>query len=124
MRRSLRFLSWAPAVRTSATTHRGLARVIPTLEDAIASHRRRLPTSVVNRAVRDAQEERPHPRDGARAVRVLYAVQAEVAPPTFVVFATGRLRDSYTRYLEKRLRAVDPFPGTPLRVRARVRSRA
>jgi GTPase len=124
VRRGLRFLSWAPAVRTSATTQRGIHRIIPALEEAISSHRRRLPTSVVNRVMRDAQEERPHPRVGPRAVRILYGVQAEVAPPTFVVFATGRLRDSYLRYLERRVRAVDPFLGTPLHLRARVRSRA
>jgi GTP-binding protein len=124
VRRALRFLSWAPATRTSAATNRGIQRVIPALEDAISSHRRRLPTAVVNRVVRDAQEERPHPRVGPRAVRILYAVQAEVSPPTFVVFATGRLRDAYLRYLQRRLRAVDPFLGTPLRVRARIRSRA
>ncbi len=124
VRHGLRFLSWAPTVRTSATTRRGIRRVTPAVEEAIASHRRRLPTPVVNRVVRDAQQQRPHPRRGATAVRILYAVQAEVAPPTVVAFATGQLRDSYLRYLERKLRAVEPFTGTPLRLRGRIRSRA
>jgi GTPase len=45
--------------------------------------------------------------------------QAETAPPTFVVFATGRLEAAYTRYLERELRARFGFSGTPIRVAPR-----
>jgi GTP-binding protein len=57
-------------------------------------------------------------------VRILYAVQAEVSPPTIVVFATAPLADAYVRYLERRVREVEPFVGTPVRVRVRIRARA
>ena len=119
----LRWLEWATRIRTSARTGRGLHRVIPAVKDAIASHRWRLPTPEVNRLMAAAQDERPHPRTGGRPRRILYAVQAGVAPPTFVLFATGRLEASYVRYLESRFRAAHPFSGSPIRVRVRLRTR-
>ncbi len=87
----LRFLPWATIVRTSALTMRGVQRILPAVEESVGSHRRRLGTSVVNRLVREAQERKPHPRVGGRASRILYAVQASVAPPRFLLFASGPL---------------------------------
>jgi GTP-binding protein len=96
---------------------------MPGVTEAIGSHRRRLSTSMVNQLVRDAQERRPHPRTGGRPARILYAVQARVAPPTFILFATRRLEVSYLRFIEHRIREAEPFQGTPLRVQARLRER-
>ena len=119
----LRFFEWAPRLRTSALSGRGLDRILPAVGEAVESHRRRLATSEVNRIVRDAQAARPHPRSAGKAVRILYAVQASVSPPTFVLFGTGAPDRSYLRYLEKRIRAAEPFTGTPLRLQWRRRSR-
>jgi len=119
----LRFLSWATLVRTNALSGRGIEKLGPKLAEAIESHRRRLPTAMVNRLIRDAQEQRPHPRVGGRGIRILYAVQAEAAPPTVVVFTNGRLEVGYRRYLEHRLRESHPFAGSPLRIEVRVKSR-
>ena len=119
----LRFLEWAPRLRTSAVSGRGLDRLLPSVMQAVESHRMRLGTAEVNRIVREAQAARPHPRLGGRAVRILYAVQADVAPPTFVLFTTGHPENAYLRYLEKRVRAVEPFTGTPIRMKYRLRSR-
>jgi GTP-binding protein len=121
--RRLRWLGWAHRIRTSALTGRGLERIVPSVEEAVRSHRTRLPTSEVNRIVQAAQERRPHPRPGGRARRILYAAQTGVAPPTFVLFATGSLEDAYLRYLEGRIRSDHPLQGTPLRLRARLRRR-
>ncbi|HYY44801.1 MAG TPA: GTPase, partial [Actinomycetota bacterium] len=117
----LRFLPWAPFLRTAAKTGRGVSRLLPALESAVESHRRRLPTSVVNEIVRQAEAHRPHPRSGGRAAKVMYAVQAEVGPPRFVLFTSGPLETDYLRYLENRLRAAEPFRGTPVRFEVRVR---
>jgi GTPase len=119
----LRFLSWAEVLRTSAVTGRGVDRVIPAVGAAIDSHRLRLPTPEVNRLVQAAQDHRPHPRTGGRAIRVLYAVQAGMRPPTFVLFSTGRVEPSYTRYLENRIRERHPFRGSPLRFEVRRKPR-
>lgn len=119
----LRFVPWATFVRTRALTGRGIDKLGPKLVEATESHRRRLPTALVNRLVRDAQQQRPHPRLGGRASRILYAVQAESAPPTVVVFSTGRVEENYRRYLENRLRESEPFAGSPLRIEVRVKAR-
>ena len=121
--RKLRFIEWAPRLRTSALTRRGIDRLFPEVERAVVSHRLRLATPEVNRIVREAQEDRPHPRTAGRAVRILYAVQARVAPPTFVLFATGRLETTYLRYVERRLRQEESFEGSPVAVVGRLRSR-
>ena len=119
----LRFLTWAPQVRTSALSRRGVDKLLPAVRAAVDSHRRRLATPEVNRIVRDAQVVRPHPRTRGKAIRILYAVQAETAPPTFVLFANGLLEKGYLRFIEHRIREVEPFVGTPLRVTGRLRSR-
>jgi GTP-binding protein len=122
--RKLRFVPWAPILRTSATTGRGIDKLWKEVVTAIESHRRRLPTSLVNRTILEAQDERPHPRSGAgRGARVLYSAQVGVSPPRFVLFATGRLEASYLRYLERRLREVETFPGSPIRLEVRQRAR-
>ena len=82
-----------------------------------------MPTATVNRVIGDAQAERPHPRTGGKGVRVLYGVQADVAPPTFVLFSSGPLEEGYVRFLEHRVRDVEPFAGTPLSWRVKQRSR-
>lgn len=123
IQKNLRFLPWAVTRRTSAVTKRGVDKLLPAIESAVASHRHRLPTAVVNRLIRDAQASRPHPRTGGRAIRVLYAVQARVAPPTILLFTNGRLDAAYLRFLENRVRELEPFEGSPLRMQVRVKAR-
>jgi GTPase len=120
-----RFLEWALTVRTAATTGRGIKKLLPAVATAVEAHRTRLSTATVNRVVRDAQAEKPHPRTGGKAVRILYGVQAQSSPPTFVLFSTGHLEPAYARWLEKRLRTAEPggFTGSPVRLRVRLRSR-
>ena len=124
IKESLRWLEWAKVVRTSALTRRGIEKLLPAVTDALESHRRRLPTAAVNRIVAEAQARRPHPRSGHRAVRVLYAVQASSAPPQFIFFTNGQLSTGYLKYLEHRIREAEPFEGTPLMLRTRIRKRA
>ena len=119
----LRFLPWARVVRTSALTKRGVDKLIPALLDAVESHRHRMSTSDVNKVVEEAQELRPAPRSSGRNNRILYGVQADVAPPRFIFFASHRLDDGYVRYLEKRIRIAEPFEGTPFQMEVRKRRR-
>ena len=119
----LRFLPWAPLVRTSALTGRGVRKILPSVLEAVEAHRTRLPTAEVNRLIRDAQARRPHPRSTGRAVKILYAVQASVAPPRFLLFTNARMESSYLRYLDHQLREAEPFTGTPLKLETRVKSR-
>jgi GTPase len=123
IKEALRFLPWATVLRTSATTGRGLDRILPAVTDAIASHRHRIDTSALNRLLRAAQEKTPPPRARGKVVRILYGVQASVGPPEVVAFTTGELEPAYLRYLERELRAADSFEGSPIRIHQRRRTR-
>jgi GTPase len=118
-RHRLRFIEWAVVVRTSALSGRGVRRILPAVERAVAAHRRRLPTAAVNRVVTAAQEERPPARARGKPTRILYAVQPRTRPPAFVLFCTGPPDAPYLRYIERRLREAADFEGSPIRVSVR-----
>lgn len=117
----LRWLGWAPRVRISAVTKRGIDKIIAAAEAAIASHRRRIGTAALNRVLADAQAARPHPRSHGKAVRILYGAQAETSPPRFVLFGNHRIEPSYLRFVENKIREAEPFEGSPLRLSVRVK---
>ena len=123
VKQRLRFLDWAMVVRTSALTGRGVDRVMPAIEQAVDAHRTRLGTAEVNRLIAEAQARRPHPRTGGRSIRILYATQTRVGPPTFVLFANGRLETTYLRFIEHALRGERRWRGTPLRLEVRIRAK-
>jgi GTP-binding protein len=118
---ALRFLPWATQVRTSAKSGRRVDKLLPAVEGAVAAHRTRVATSLINKVVREAQAEKPHARSAGRAIRILYSVQARTAPPTVILFSNGRLETSYLRYLERKIRETEPFQGAPLRLEVRVK---
>jgi len=111
----LAFLGQAPVLRISASTGRGVHRVLPALTAAVDAYRQRIPTGALNRAIRDIQAAHAAPR-----VRIRYAVQGAVEPPTFTLFASGRLAPGYLRYVEKSLRERFDLGPTPLKLRVRL----
>jgi GTP-binding protein len=68
----------------------------------------------LNTFVQDAQQSNPPPRVDQREVRILYATQAETAPPTVVLFTNGTLGAGWLRYLERRMRETYGFTGNPI----------
>lgn len=119
----LGFVSYAPLVRSSGLTGRGIGRLVPLVEQVLEGRNLRLPTAALNELVAEAQRLVPPGRAGGRPVRVLYATQVETAPPTFVLFAGGRLPPSWIKFLERRLREELAFTGNPIRFVVRERSR-
>ncbi|HUH08430.1 MAG TPA: ribosome biogenesis GTPase Der [Egibacteraceae bacterium] len=121
--RLLGFISFAPLVRTSATTGRGLDKLLPAVDEVLAQWRRRIPTAELNQWLADAVAAHSPPMHAGRPVRPRYITQVAAEPPTFRVFSTGRLSPSYLRYLERRLRESFGFIGSPLHIGVRVRPR-
>ena len=121
--RLLHFVAWAPLVRTSAKTGRGIDKLLPAVDRALDEWLRRIPTAALNDWLADAVAATPPPMHAHRNVRVRYVTQVAVGPPTFRVFTTGDLSPGYLRYLERRLRETFGFSGTPLDVGYRVRAR-
>jgi GTP-binding protein len=119
--RLLAFTAFAPLLRTSAHTGRGLRHLAPVIDQVHAEWTRRIPTAQVNTWLADAVAATAPPMQRSRPVRLRYATQVEVAPPTFRVFGNGPVPQSYVRYLERSLRETYGFIGTPLRIGVRVR---
>jgi GTP-binding protein len=111
----LAFLGDAPVLKVSAKTGLGVHRVLPALRTAVEAYRRRIPTGELNRAVRAIQAEHAAPR-----ARIRYAVQGATDPPTFTLFATGRLPATYLRFVERKLRERFGIGPTPMKLRVRL----
>jgi GTP-binding protein len=123
LRDQLKFLEYAPVLHISAATGERTPRLLETIDRVAVSRRKRVKTPELNRLVEKISLEHPPASPGRRHVRILYATQTAVAPPTFVFFTNvaTNFHFSYTRYLENRLREEFGFEGTPLRMHVRSR---
>jgi GTP-binding protein len=110
----LAFLGDAPVMKTTATSGKGVHRILPALAIAAADYQKRVPTGALNRAIRDLQIKQPAPTG-----KIRYAVQGATEPPTFTLFIAGRLPQTYLRYVERSLRERFSLGSQPLRVRVR-----
>lgn len=119
--RDLRRIPWAIRVNISAKTGRSVERLAPALRTALASWETRIPTGQLNQWITALAQATPHPVRGGRAPRILFATQAGVAPPRFVLFTTGPLDAGYQRFVERKLREEFGFEGTPIDVSVRPR---
>ncbi len=111
----LAFLGDAPVLKTTALTGKGVHRLWPALATAATDYAKRVPTGVLNRAIRDLQVKQPSPTG-----KIRYAVQGASEPPTFTLFVSGRLAPTYLRYVERSLREKFELGSSPIRVRVRV----
>ncbi|WP_051367421.1 ribosome biogenesis GTPase Der [Hamadaea tsunoensis] len=119
--RELKRIPWASRVNISAKTGRAVEKLAPVLRTALASWERRIPTGRLNQWLTALVQATPHPVRGGKAPRVLFATQAGVCPPRFVVFTTGPLDAGYVRFLERKLREEFGFEGSPIDISVRTR---
>jgi GTPase len=117
----LGFLAYAPVLKVSALTGRGVNRLLPALRQTETAYHQRIPTAPLNKLVQDAQARQPAPVVGRRRPKVLYATQGATDPPTITLFATAELPATYMRYLERRIREAFDLGPTPLKLRVRLR---
>jgi len=123
IREQLRFLDYVPVLTVSALTHQRVSKVLPLALMIAAQRKLRIPTGELNRLLRDAMQAHPAPNRRGKQLKFFYATQAEIEPPTFVLFVNDRelVHFSYARYLENQIRVAYPFTGTPLRLEFRNR---
>ncbi len=119
----LAHVAWAPRVNISARTGRHLDKLVPALETALESWDQRIPTGKFNAFLAELVAEHPHPLRGGKQPRILFGTQASTRPPTFVLFTTGFLDPGYRRFIQRRLRELFGFEGTPIVVNMRVREK-
>lgn len=118
IRRRFKFVDFAEVVFVSAKTGRGMDKILPAIERAYENSRRRVPTSILNQIIADAQTMNPTPEFNHGRLKIMFASQVGVNPPTFVFFCNNPAfaHFSYTRYLENRLRESFDFTGTPFNI--------
>jgi len=124
LRRQLTFLDYAPILHISAATGERAGKVLETIDKIAEARQKRIPTGELNRFVQAITAVHPPASPGRRHVRILYAAQTSVAPPTFVFFTNvaTEFHFSYERFLENRLRDEYGFFGTPIRIAVRRRA--
>jgi GTP-binding protein len=121
LRRQLKFLDYAPVLHISAATGERTGKVLETIDKVAEARTVRVPTAELNRFVAAVTAVHPPVSPGRRHVRILYAAQTSVAPPTFVFFTNvaTEFHFSYERFLVNRLRESFGLMGTPIRVQVR-----
>jgi GTP-binding protein len=121
--RDLVQVQWAPRVNISATTGRHVEKLVPALDVALHSWDTRVPTGRLNAFLGELVAAHPHPIRGGKQPRILFATQADIRPPRFVLFSTGFLEAGYRRFIERRLREEFGFVGSPIEVSVKMREK-
>ncbi|MFC1900404.1 ribosome biogenesis GTPase Der [Chloroflexota bacterium] len=118
IRGEIKFMPYAPIIFTSAKTGQGVNKIMPQAYKVYQERLKRFSTAEVNSVVQEAIAAHNMPRKGNKRLKLFYATQAEVNPPTFVFFVNDSklIHFSYQRYLENKLRQSFGFDGTPLRL--------
>jgi GTP-binding protein len=125
VRRRMKFLDYAPILHISALTGERAPKVIETIDKIAAARRKRIPTPVLNRFVEAVTAANPPVSPGRKHVRIMYAAQIGIAPPSFVFFTNvaTTFHFSYERFLVNQLREQFGFVGSPIRVQVRRRAK-
>jgi GTP-binding protein len=116
-------VEWAERVNISAKTGWHKDKLLPAIQRSLESWESRVPTGRLNSFLGQLIGSNPPPIRGGKQPKILFATQAGIAPPTFIIFATEFLEASYRRFIERRLREEFGFSGSPIRVSVRIRER-
>ena len=121
--RQLYTARWAPRVNISAATGWHVDRLVPALQTALAGWDTRVPTGRLNAWLSALVAETPPPVRGGKQPKIMFATQAGIRPPHFVLFTSGFLQAGYRRFIERRLREEFGFQGTPVHLSMRLREK-
>ncbi len=121
--RDLVQLKWAPRINFTARTGWHVDRLVPAIDKALEGWETRIGTGALNTFLGRLVAEHPHPVRSGKQAKILFATQPSVAPPTFVLFTSGKLDASYERFVERRLREEFGFVGTPIVINQKPREK-
>jgi GTP-binding protein len=125
LRFQLKFLEFAPIIHISALTGERTPKLLEMIDKVLQERTYRVPTPELNRFIREITAAHPPPSPGRGAVRVMYAAQVGVSPPTFALFTNiaTEFHFSYERFLVNQIRKKFGYSGTPIRLQIRRRER-
>ena len=123
IRTKFKFLDYAPIVYVSAKTGQRLNKLPDMIKEIHHAQNLRISSSVLNDVIMDAVAINPTPTDKGKRLKIFYATQVAIKPPTFVVFVNEEelMHFSYLRFLENQIRKAFVFEGTPVHLIARKR---
>ena len=123
IREEFKYLSYAPIGFVTAKTGARVNTLLPLIDQVHDACTMRVPTNVLNDVIMDAQMMNPPKPHNGKQLRIYYASQVSVSPPTILIFVNEPelFHFSYKRYLENKLREAFGFIGTPIRIHARKR---
>jgi len=116
LRKELIFMQYVPVVYVSALTQQRIHRLPEVIKFVAEQNAMRISTSVLNQVITDAVAISAPPAEKGKRLKILYATQVKIKPPTFVIFVNEPeiMHFSYERYLENKLRESFGFEGTPI----------
>lgn len=114
----LSFMGYFKPLYLSALTGKRLEKIMPTVNEVYENSTRRITTGTLNEIIQKAILSQEPPTRKGKKLKIMYATQAEITPPTFVIFVndTTLVHFSYERFLENRLRDAVNFEGTPIKL--------
>ena len=123
LRSQFKYLDYARIIFLSAKTHQRVQQLFPLIQESFENSHKRVQTSVLNDVLVDAQAINPTTTFNGGRLKIFYANQVSICPPTFVLFVNDPqyMHFSYKRYLENRLRDSFGFEGTPIHIICRKR---
>ena len=121
--RDLVQVRWAPRINFTARTGWHVDRLVPAIDKALEGWETRVGTGALNTFLGRLVSEHPHPVRSGKQPKILFATQPSTAPPTFVLFTSGKLDASYERFVERRLREEFGFVGTPIVIQQKPREK-
>lgn len=118
IRQEFQYLSYAPIVFVSAKTKQRLDKLPELIKRVNDNHEQRISSAILNDVVMDAIAHNPTPTDNGKRLRIYYATQVAIKPPTFVIFINDPelMHFSYERFLENQIREAFDFEGTPIHI--------
>ena len=124
LKQDLKFMDYYVSIYVSALTGTRLNKIMPTIEKVLENTSRRITTGVLNDILHEAISVKEPPSKKGRRLKILFATQAGVKPPTFVIFVNDQnlMHFSYLRYLENCIRRHIQLDGTPIKIVLKTRS--
>ncbi len=113
----LKFMDFVPVLFTSALTGQRMHTILKSVVDVYAQASRRITTGALNDVLADAQTALQPPVILGKRLKIYYATQQGVCPPTFILFVNQEIlmHFAYQRYIENQVRKAFGFEGTPIR---------
>ena len=120
---ALGYMQYAPILFVSALTGQRLNKLFEMINYVHEQSKLRVTTGMLNDLLNDANARHQPPSDKGKRLKVYYATQASVSPPSFVFFCNNAelFHFSYQRFLENCIRERFGFRGTPIRIIVRER---